>query len=118
MLPEGLALPSFTSNYRTISAGVTADVVKAGPTQVFSMVISNTDSKSVFVKLYNKATAATASDTPDHTYAIPAGWIQPIDFTDPDYYPLGLSVRASGAVADNDNTATTASTCVINIHYK
>lgn len=118
MLPDGLLLANFTQDYRNINLGVTGVSITDRPTQVFSMVIANTDSKAVYVKLYDKATAATEADTPVHTYPIPAGWIQPIDWSDPDYYTKGLSIRASGAVADNDTTGPTASTCIVNIHYK
>ena len=109
----------YVSRYRNLGAGVTGAVVKASAGHLHNMVVSNVGAATVFVKLYDKATAPLATDTPVYTVGIPAGWVQPLGTeTEPIVFSTGISLRASTGVADNDVGVPAAGTCVINIGYK
>lgn len=119
MLPESKLASSNVSTYRNLSAGVTGSIVKANPGQVFSIFVANIDTKFVVVKVYDKATAPTAADTPVMTLPVNTITQTQLDLTgEPVVFTAGISIRASGAVADADTTATTASTCIVSILYK
>lgn len=119
MLPQSLLLADRVTTYRNLSAGVTGSIVKAAPGEMHRIFIANIDTKFVVVKIYNKATTPTEADTPVYTLPINTVTQTTIDMTpDPKLFSAGISVRASGAVADADTTATTASTCIIAIDYK
>jgi hypothetical protein len=117
MLPDDMLL-GYNSDYRNINTSSTGSLVKKGGTELHQLVISNVGEVTVYVKMYDKATAPSASDTPVHTFAIPAGWIQPLEFADPDWYSTGCGIRATTGIADNDTASPATNTCVVNIHYK
>lgn len=118
MLPDSKLASNYTTPYRNLAPSSTGAVVKASPCEVHTIYLSNTDTKAVFVKFYDKATAATSADTPKYT--IPVNTIEsaPLALAEPWYFANGLSVRATGAQADNDTTAPTANTITVNLSYK
>ena len=71
--------------------------------------------------MYNKATTPSSSDTPIYRGVIPAnnsvgaGFIQPIIIGVG--MSAGISYRVTGAIADNDTTALTANTILVNVAY-
>ena len=93
--------------YRNINVGITGSVVKASAGIVQSVMVCVTSgNKYCYLKLYNKATTPTASDTPFIT----------IPFLDNSSIPLivplynyqfssGLGIRGTDNIADSDNTA-------------
>lgn len=103
--------------FRNINLGNTGQVVKAYPGGVFAMYLSNTGGAAAYVKLYNKATAASASDTPTHTLALPAGSAVMCPITDGIQFTVGISVRATVEVADAGTTSPGANEVVVNIEY-
>ena len=56
--------------FRSIASSSTATQVNAGFTQIKAININNLTTAIVYVKLYNKATAPTVSDTPVITLQI------------------------------------------------
>lgn len=102
------------SIYRNLSvvAG-TGPVVKATPGQIFWYFMSNKNAAVVYIKLYDKATGATAADTPIMTLAMPPGAAanQWVDCSIP--FANGISIRASTAVADADADAAPAANDVV-----
>lgn len=103
--------------FRSINTGNTGQVVKASAGGVFAMYISNTGGAAAYVKLYNKATAASAADTPTHTLAIPAAAAIPWPVTDGINFTIGISVRATTEVGDAGTTSPGANEVVVNIQY-
>lgn len=103
--------------YRNLSLGVTGQIIKAFKGQIFSLYMSNTASSAVFVKLYDKATAPTASDTPTHTLTLQANQSVAWGVTDGIAFITGISARASTVVTDADNTAPSTNQVVINVEY-
>lgn len=103
--------------YRNLDAQITGSIVKASKGGVFEITVSNSNAAARFLKLYNKATAPTAADTPVRTYYLPPLSLTPIVTPDGINFELGISLRASTLVADNDNTAPSANDVVVNIGY-
>lgn len=104
-------------SYRNINLGTTGQVVKAGPGHVYGWHLSNTGAAVVFVKVYNKATAPTGSDTPALTIPVPAGGIAQLAVPQGIAFAAGIALRASTAVADNDTSAPAANQVVANVWY-
>lgn len=102
------------SIYRNISLQGTGQVIKAsaGTLRGFSfryLGILGT----VFVKLYDKATAPTTSDTPIATIAINQAESRVTDMVAGVAFAAGLGVRASSGLADNDSGAVAANTLLV-----
>lgn len=95
----------------------TGAVIKAAKAQIFSMAIYNNATSVRFVKLYDKATAATASDTPIMTIGLTPTALNPISVGQGIEFLTGISIRATQLVADNDATAPAANDVVVNIGY-
>lgn len=103
--------------YRNLDVQVTGSIVKANAGGIFDLSVSNANAAARFLKLYDKATAPTAADTPIRTYYLPPASLTPIPVTDGIRFEVGISIRASTLVADNDNTAPTANDVIVNIGY-
>lgn len=89
-------------------------LISAGTSGLQAFYATNTGATAAFVKLYNKATAPTSSDTPAMILPVPAAVsgvpgvaTLPIGFSG-FRFALGLGIRITGAVADNDATAVAA----------
>ena len=106
------------SVYRNIDLGATGQVVKASAGQLYNLFAYNLHSAVQFVKVYNKATAATEADTPIATIPVPAGSGVVIPTDNGEAYATGISVRGTSGLADNDTGATTASTLILKLDYK
>src|SRR4051812_11748720 len=106
------------NTYRTLDGQPTGVNVKASAGQVGGWFLSNNASSVRYVKLYDKATAPTSGDTPKLTLLVPANSaanvlaVAGIDFT------VGLGVRVTTGVADNDTGAPTANDVVVNLFYR
>lgn len=103
--------------YRNLDAQITGSIVKASAGGIFDLSVSNSNAAARFLKLYNLATAPTAASVPIRTYYLPPLSLTPISIPDGINFTVGISLRASTLVADNDNTAPTANDVVVNIGY-
>jgi hypothetical protein len=104
--------------YRNLSLGVTGQIIKAAKGQIFDLHICNQAAAIRYVKLYDKATAATASDTPVRTYAIPASTTIALPVTSAGIeYLIGIGIRGTTGVADSDTGAPAANDIVVNIGW-
>lgn len=109
----------YPTNYRNINLLNVGQVVKSSPGSLYGLSVSNTGTAARYLKIYDKATAATAADTPIITLTVPAG----ATITWPENQPLlffstGISVRATTLIADNDNTAPGVNEIVLNFIYR
>ena len=106
------------------TAAVLSTNVKNTRAKLYGVQAFSIDATPVYLKFYNKATAATASDTPVKRLMIPAaataangsgfiaiGWESGLNFD------LGLSIRATTGIADNDTGALSANEVIVNIDY-
>lgn len=103
--------------YRNLNAQTTGSIVKAAAGGIFDLTMSNANAAIRYLKLYDKATAPTASDTPIRTYLLPPSSTVVVPVTDGIRFDAGISLRASTGVADNDNTAPSANDVIVNIGY-
>lgn len=107
--------------YSFLSAGTgdgDAQIVSVGPVNVYVFTVSNTNAAVRYCKIYNKATAATSSDTPILRFTvpiggIPVGWALPVGLS----FSLGFSFRLVTGVADNDSTEVAANELIVNALY-
>ena len=105
-------------NHRTLSPNATGVVVKAAAGQIYNLHCANINAAVRYLKLYDKATAPTAADTPIMTIPLPAGGV-PVIFISDHGIPFsnGIAYRAVTGIADNDNTGASASETPLNIQY-
>ncbi len=96
-LPEGGATP-----WRDLSLQVTGANATTVKSSLFSLVMANTTAALVYVKLYDKATAPTSSDTPVQTIAIQANSTLALSFPVAMAFANGIGLRATTGVADAD----------------
>ncbi len=111
-------IPEFLNSYQTLAAGNTGLVVQAKKATLCGWSISNSGVAIQHVKLYNKATAPTASDTPALRISIPAG--QTVSFSLPGgvVFDTGLSIRSVTTMPDNGATGTTAGDVAVNLFFQ
>lgn len=86
--------------------------VKGAATQLYGVDLSNTSGSAIFVKLYDKATTPGTGDVPKRTWQVPANGTLARVFPKGLKFTNGFGWAATGAVADNDNTAIAAN-CVV-----
>jgi hypothetical protein len=106
---------SIYTNARVLDLSITGHVVKASAGTLRGISCSNHDNTLyAYVKIYDKATAPTSADTPICTLPIVKNQTETYDF-----FSLqmnnGISIRASGGIADNDNTG--ISNCTVFVSY-
>lgn len=106
------------ATYRNLNVQTTGSIIKAAKGQIFDLHICNQAVTPRYVKLYDKATAPTASDTPLRTYAIPATTVVSLAVATAGIEFLsGISIRGTQLIADADNTAPAANDIVVNISW-
>lgn len=105
--------------YKNIDVDESGDSAVAHICQLFGILATNLDGTTIYLKIYNKATAPTVgTDTPVMTIPIPTlqtiepVWAGGIDFS------AGIGVGATTGVADNDTTGPGANETVITLLYK
>lgn len=110
--------PPEATVYRSLALTNTGVAVTAAATRVFGWTITNSAGAIRYVKLYNKATAATSSDTPVMTIGIPT--LQTVSFYPAGgiNFPLGLSIRCVTEAADNGTTGATTGDILAHVLYK
>jgi len=107
--------PAPATPYILNSAASTNEVlILTGTSGLHAFYATNTGAAVAFVKLYNKATAPASTDVPAMILSVPAAvsgvpgvCTLPIGFSG-FRFALGLGIRITGAVADNDTTAVAA----------
>lgn len=96
------------------AASTNEALILTGTSGLQAFYATNIGATPAFVKLYNKATAPISTDIPAMILAVPAAvsgvpgvCTLPIGFSG-FRFALGLGIRITGAVADNDTTAVAA----------
>ena len=111
-----------TTPYKLISLATTnANVVKATPGNLYSIIAIGLTSTVRYLKLYSKASAPTVgTDVPVMTIPIPAntqGAGVAIPFSMGVNFPLGIAIAITSGAADNDAVAVGAGDVIINLTY-
>jgi hypothetical protein len=107
------------SLYRNLNAGPTGDVVKATPGQINGGMLFNLNAAVRFLKLYDKASAPTSSDTPKFTIPLSANG-EPVELPGAVCgfaFAAGISIRATTGAADSDTGAPTANETIVHLLY-
>lgn len=106
--------------YRNINVGTTGVVIRAGRANVYGYYFYNNAAAARVIRLYNMATAPDELETPVMSIPIPAGTAANLwsgSECSLDMFTLGLSIRASTGIADDDGGAPSANDVVVNIWY-
>lgn len=113
-----LTLQSAATAYRNLDLGVTGQVVKNAAGTLYTLHAANAAVAARYIKVYAKATAPTAGDTPVLTFALPASGV--FDFSVPAGVAIasGISLRATTGIADADTGAPTANDVVVSAVYR
>lgn len=111
-----------TTPYKLIStASTNANVVKASPGNLYTIVAIGQTSTIKYLKLYNKATApSVGTDVPVMTIPVPAntqGAGLAIPFPISVNFPLGIGIAITSGAADNDTGAVGAGDVIVNLTY-
>lgn len=107
------------SSYRIATTATTNAVnVKASPGQFYGGYLYNRNASERYLKVYNKASAPTSSDTPMATIVIPPTNGAVIDHSMAMALSLGLGCRVTGGISDGDDTAVLANDVHGYILYK
>lgn len=101
-----------------IDVDESADLVVGHAATLHGWFIHNKNAATLYVKFYNKATAATVgTDTPKLTIPIPTGASANVEFTGGIEFALGISVGATTGVATADTGAPAANDCIVETFY-
>lgn len=108
------------TTYRNIDLDETGVVVSSSPCKLAVLIVTNVNATSLrYLKLYDKATAATNADTPVITIPLAPsvlGGQLVINLKDREFaFATGLSARCTTGVADNDTGAPGANEIVVDI---
>lgn len=109
--------------YSIVADTTNENSITAVPTWCSGITVFHIDATPVYVKLYNKATAAAETDTPVFRIGVPANAVAAngsgsnITFPEPIYFSAGLSVRVVTGITDASDGALTADECLVNVHY-
>lgn len=106
------------TEYRNLDVDETGVVVSALPAEIIRYHFFNNSAAVLYLKIYNKATAAVAADTPIQTLALPIKVPVTLNLTDAEIkLNTGLSLRATTGIADADTGAPAANDVSVNLAY-
>lgn len=106
------------ASYRTIDGQPAGVVVKASPGLLAGWYLFNNAASLNYVKIYDKATAPTSSDTPKLTLTVPNGQganafpVAGIEFQS------GIGIRVTTGIADNNTGAPAANDVTVNLFFR
>jgi hypothetical protein len=101
---------------RYVSAGSQENaLIRAGKTRLGGLSINSTNAAACYVKLYDKATAPSSSDTPVQQFYVAAtpGQKEPVLPSNGLIFRLGLGIRIVTEQADNGTTGVTAGAVIM-----
>lgn len=110
--------PELLNSYQSLAAGNTGLVAKAVKAVLCGYSFTNISGAVQYVKLYNKATAPTASDTPVIRVGVPAGQTVSLSIPGGIVFDAGLSVRSVTTMPDAGATGSTAGEVAVNLFYQ
>lgn len=107
-----------------ICDGTDEILIDATARKLWGIDIFHIDATPVYGKLYDKATAASESDTPVHRTGVPANPTSTLGAGTnkgiwPAYIPLtnGLAFRGVTGIADNNDSALTTAEVIVNVYW-
>lgn len=112
--------PVGASAYRNLDVNATGANIKAASGVVIDIICVNRSNAERFLKLYNKATAPTAADTPVMTIPLDGtsgGGQAGLSAAVGALFAAGIGVRATTGIADADVGNPAVNTVVLNMTY-
>lgn len=104
----------YPRHYKSL-ATVNATLLRGSPARLNFLHATNIGAAAAFLKVYDKATAPAATDTPKLVIRLAATTgNERIPFPSGLFFENGLGIRITGALADNDATAVGADEVVVN----
>lgn len=104
--------------YRSLNLLNTGVVIKATKAKFHGYYFYNNAVTVRWIKLYNQVATPTSSDTPFLTIGLPPYSSDNVELGGGIRFPLGLGIRCTTLVADNDNTAPSTNDVVLNLYYR
>jgi hypothetical protein len=109
------------SLYSVISSGAAnqdSAAIKGSAGQLYGYSLFNTTASARFVKLYNKASGATSSDTPILRIYLPPTGGANVSIENGIACGTGICIRITTGAADSDTGACSANDVLANVWYK
>lgn len=103
--------------YRSLSVLATGLIVKASKGTLYSIDAININATVRYLKIYDKATAATEADTPKMTVQLLQG-SRFLSFPMGLRFDNGICIRATTELADAGTTAPSANETIVNLSYQ
>lgn len=106
--------------YRLLSAAASDNAANAvsRPCSIKGIQGYNAKASAVYLKLYDETASPASTDTPKKTIYLPASAAFSLDFSAGVDFAVGLGIRLTGGVADNDATSLSAGDILaLNIDY-
>lgn len=94
--------------------------MKASAGVLYNVDVGNINAAYCVLKLYNRATNPSSSDTPVQRYIIPgntAGAGRTLNFPNGLNFSTGIALRITTGIADNNTTGVAASEVTVNLGY-
>jgi hypothetical protein len=110
--------PTLLNNYRSLALGDTGVIVTSQRTILCGWTITNINAAIRFVKLYNKATAASAADTPVLVIGIPPGETVSLVIPGGLVFSAGISARCVTTIPDAGATGAAANEIATQLFYQ
>jgi hypothetical protein len=109
--------PIPNSVYRNINLGIAGSIVKSSPGKLYGVHFVTSVAAARYFKLYDLATVPTSANIVKMTFM--SGVLDQcmVWFPGGMSFTQGIGIRATTGVADNDNVAPAANTCLANIWY-
>lgn len=105
--------------FRNLDVDETGDADLAGTARLHGLSGTNKNAAILYLKVYDKATAAASTDTPKITIGVAAGGVippLPLEAVGM-VFELGIMLRATTGVADNDTGAPGANDLIVTGFY-
>ena len=103
--------------HRSLDYNATGQLVNTGACRLYGLCIQNlSGNDDCYVKLYNHADAPSSAETPFATYYVKAETTVNIQIPQGIAITLGLGIRATDALADNNNT-NPGGLCIGTVHW-
>jgi hypothetical protein len=104
--------------YRRVGLSSTGLLIRGSATTVYGWHLANISAATVFVKLYNMATAPTVgTHTPHMTIFVPSSQAVQVSVPQGVAFGTGLGIGATTGMLDNNTTAPSANSVLANIFY-
>lgn len=105
--------------YRNLDLNSTGVNLKTSAGQIYQAKCFNRHATDFrYVKIYDKASAPSSSDTPIETWMLPPKGGLVFSGTMGTAHSLGIGLRATTGIADNDTGAPSTNDVIVNIGYK